>query len=80
MFSDLKEKQFCSAEALKDKWMHMQDEEDPALIQEFLKQTTKKKSSQSESTMSPTRSFVWMVLIGFPVRPHGQRLSYDSSG
>lgn len=32
------------------------------------------------SVMSTTGSFVWMVLIGFPVRPHSQRLSYDFSG
>lgn len=52
MFSDLKEKLFCSAEGLKDKCMHMQDEEDPALIQEFLKQTKKKKLTVREHDVS----------------------------
>lgn len=53
MFSDLKEKQFCSAEGLKDKCMHMQDEEDPALIQEFLKQTTTKKAHSPRARCLP---------------------------
>lgn len=40
--------------------MHMQDEEDPALIQEFLKQTKKKKAhSPRARCLSPGHLCEW---------------------